>query len=318
MKLIWGKARQLHFTDDTEYFTALGIFANPDLAKVYIEDNAKRGSFTDAYRIQIRAEARKCTLPAGVACAMKNAGRINCNEYVDNLRKNHGFILSGNVVTATLENVLNTIPDEAGMAAFMKGYYLLQSEESVQVNKITYSTESIDVSGAALVESPVPVIHAGPAAGKKKQGKRDYIQLAIRDFEIGEAGERMVYEHEKHKLLEAVKAGKITDLKGKLEWVSRTDDSRGYDIKSYDADRQEPMYIEVKTTAAGASTPFYMSENELQTSQRLGDRYYIYRLYNVNRSKPEKVGYYILKGDISKNKSIQVERQDYVIRLNKR
>ena len=42
---------------------------------------------------------------------MKDGGRINCNPYVDNLIENHGFLLSGNVVVATLENVLKTIPN---------------------------------------------------------------------------------------------------------------------------------------------------------------------------------------------------------------
>ena len=77
-----------------------------------------------------------------------------------------------------------------------------------------------------------------------------------------------------------------TALNDKLEWVSRTDDSLGYDIRSYNVDEKREMYIEVKTTTGSSTTPFYISENEIDKSRELKDKYYIYRLYKMDRHNP--------------------------------
>lgn len=315
MELHWGNQNQLSFANEEEYYMALGIFANPKLARVYIEDNAKRGSFSDANRLHIYSEAQRSNLPQALKNAMKDGGRINCNPYVNNLIKNHGFVLSGNVVVATLENVLETIPKEEieNIAAFMRGYYLLQEEPATSGQNITYMTESIDTSNAKLFYREIPKKSAEKGVTKKKQGKREYIKAAINEFEIGEAGERIVYNHEKQKLIDAYNAGIIADLNDKLEWVSRYDDSLGYDIRSYDVDKKKEMYIEVKTTTGSATTPFYMSENEVVQSKKLGEKYYLYRLYKMDRCKPENVDYYILNGDISKNSDVSIEMQGYKV-----
>ncbi len=315
MELKWGNQSQLSFANEEEYYMALGIFANPKLSRVYIEDNAKRGSFSDASRLHIYSHTKKGNLPQALKNAMKNGGRINCNPYVDNLIENHGFVLSGNVVVATLENVLKTIPKEEieNIAAFMRGYYLLQEEPTASGRNITYTTESIDISNAKLICRDIPKKSAEKGMIKKKQGKRDYIKATINDFEIGEAGERIVYNHEKQKLINAYNAGKIVDLKDKLEWVSRFDDSLGYDIRSYDVDAKKEICIEVKTTTGSAVTPFYMSENEVEQSKKLGEQYYLYRLYKMDRCKPENVDYYILNGDISKNADVRIEMQGYKV-----
>ena len=216
---------------------------------------------------------------------------------------------------ATLENVLKTIPKEEieNIAAFMRGYYLLQEESTELGQNITYTTESIDVSNAKLFCRDIPKKSGAGAGTKKKQGKRDYIKTAINDFEIGEAGEKIVYNHEKQKLIDAYNEGKITDLNNKLEWVSRFDDSLGFDIRSYDVEKQQEMYIEVKTTTGSATTPFYMSENEIIQSKKLGEQYYLYRLYKMDRYKPENVDYYILHGDICKNTDVSIEMQGYKV-----
>lgn len=318
MKLNWGNQNQLKFDSEEEYYMALGIFSNPKLARIYIEDNAKRGSFTDASRLHLYAETQRANLPQALRGAMKDGGRINCNPYVDNLIENHGFLLSGNVVVATLENVLKTIPNNEveNIAAFMKGYYLLQENKVVPEQNITYTTESIDVSKAKLKFHDIPRENAQKEMVRRKQGKRDYIKEALNDFEIGEAGEKIVYNHEKQKLLDAYKEGKIENLKDKLEWVSRTDDSLGYDIRSYNVDEKREMYIEVKTTTGSSTSPFYISENEIDKSRELKDKYYIYRLYKMDRHNPENVDYFVLQGDISKNQHVTIEKQNCRVIIN--
>ncbi|MGB4588968.1 MAG: DUF3883 domain-containing protein [Clostridiaceae bacterium] len=313
MQLIWGKAKQLQFKDENEYYEALGIFSNPEFTRVYIEDNASRGSYSDAYRLQLHSEIRNsANLPNGIVMAMKDQGRINCNPYVNNLLIEHGFIISGNIICSALVDVLKTIPTKptSYLASFIKGYYRT-SYNLDSVNKSTYSTESIDVSSANLVKKNIPLRKKNATgSSSKKQGKRDYIKSAIDNFEIGEAGEKIVYEHEKKKLQQALKEGKMSELKNKIEWISRSDDSLGYDIKSYDVEKEEPIFIEVKTTVGVSNTPFFISENELKASEKLNNQYYLYRLYQMNRRKPEKVEFFILQGDISQNKNVEIESQN--------
>ncbi len=79
-----------------------------------------------------------------------------------------------------------------------------------------------------------------------------------------------------------------------MKWISKDlGDGAGYDILSYDEDRS-PIFIEVKTTKGGASTQFYLSENELQVSKEKGDSYRLYRVYDI--ANAPKI--YIVKGSL--------------------
>jgi len=83
--------------------------------------------------------------------------------------------------------------------------------------------------------------------------------------------------------------------RGHVRWTARDDgDGLGYDILSFDLDGHE-RYIEVKTTALGAETPFYITSAELDFAQRHADRYALYRVYNVLR-EPR---FFALEGNIA-------------------
>lgn len=80
---------------------------------------------------------------------------------------------------------------------------------------------------------------------------------------------------------------------------------------------QKKIYIEVKAITGSAVTPLYMSENEVEQSKKLGEQYYLYRLYKMDRCKPENVDYYILNGYISKNDDVRIEMQGYKVMIIK-
>ncbi len=63
--------------------------------------------------------------------------------------------------------------------------------------------------------------------------------------------------------------------------VKKVPDFKGFDILSYDKDKNE-IYIEVKTTKAGSETPFYISENEFYFLSNNLEKYMIYRICNYN------------------------------------
>jgi Domain of unknown function (DUF3883) len=55
-------------------------------------------------------------------------------------------------------------------------------------------------------------------------------------------------------------------------------DGEGYDILSFEESGAERL-IEVKTTKYGIDTPFFVSRNEVRTSERRALTYHLYRLY---------------------------------------
>lgn len=97
---------------------------------------------------------------------------------------------------------------------------------------------------------------------------------------IGKEGERFVLEFEKKRLR---KIGR-DDLAKKIKWVSQDiGDQEGYDILSYD-EKDNEIYIEVKTTKQGREAPFWITSNELDFYKRHEDRYRLYRVFNFQSS----------------------------------
>ncbi len=99
-----------------------------------------------------------------------------------------------------------------------------------------------------------------------------------RNSELGRKGEEAVVKYEK----DFLKAHRRFDLAKK---VYRTSEINGnaerFDVLSYELDGT-PKYIEVKTTKGSATNKFHISESEVNFSHQYADRYYLYRVYNLN------------------------------------
>ncbi len=50
--LVWGKAQQLIFADDYEYYQALGSLYRPGVYTITFETNSQTESWGDAFRIK--------------------------------------------------------------------------------------------------------------------------------------------------------------------------------------------------------------------------------------------------------------------------
>jgi hypothetical protein len=119
----------------------------------------------------------------------------------------------------------------------------------------------------------------------------DYGQLQEENRRRGTLGERLLLAFEQHHLRESGHPG----LADRVRWVAREDgDGLGYDILSFDLAGVE-RHIEVKTTALGAQTPFYISSAELEFARRHPRSFALYRVYDV-LDKPR---FYILEGDVA-------------------
>lgn len=117
------------------------------------------------------------------------------------------------------------------------------------------------------------------ASGKAKP---DYENEARKLKKLGDRGEKVVMDLEIKKLQEAGRK----DLAKKVERVSLTSDTYGYDILSFEVDGTE-KYIEVKATRAKVgSANFFFTANELREAKQ-SKNYFIYMVYDVVSVSPK-------------------------------
>ena len=109
--------------------------------------------------------------------------------------------------------------------------------------------------------------------------KRDYIQREAQNRSLGEAGELLVVALERWRLSTAG----LGNLASRVLHASKeVGDGLGYDVLSFRTDGTE-RYIEVKTTAFGRETPFFVTQRELDTSMRESARFHVCRLFDFRR-----------------------------------
>ena len=103
----------------------------------------------------------------------------------------------------------------------------------------------------------------------------NYVEREAHNRTLGAAGESFVLNFEKARLIHAGKEA----LASKIEHTSSVrGDYEGYDILSFEESGAERL-IEVKTTKYGLETPFYVTKNEVATSERRAAQYQVYRLF---------------------------------------
>jgi len=91
----------------------------------------------------------------------------------------------------------------------------------------------------------------------------NYIEREARNRSLGAAGELFVLNYERARLIGVGKES----LAARIEHTSKVrGDHEGYDILSFNEIGTERL-IEVKTTKYGADTPFFVSRNEVSTSE---------------------------------------------------
>ena len=122
----------------------------------------------------------------------------------------------------------------------------------------------------------------------------NYLHMEALNRSLGDAGEALVMEFERARLL-----GEGKDhLARNVEQVSKTvGDHAGFDIHSYEANGRD-RFIEVKTTRYGKLTPFYISAGEVRFSEANAQAYHLYRLFEFRQSPklfqlPGDVGHHV-------------------------
>jgi len=125
---------------------------------------------------------------------------------------------------------------------------------------------------SVLVERPVP--SSGGGRGGSSSKKTDYKRKAATNEAIGALGEEFALRYEKWRLRDHPL------LQSEIVQVSQTDDTLGYDIRSFEVDGT-PRYVEVKGTTGPLTGRFYLSSSELAVAEKLGGQYVILRVGNL-------------------------------------
>ncbi|MFA5037267.1 MAG: DUF3883 domain-containing protein [Candidatus Izemoplasmatales bacterium] len=194
-------------------------------------------------------------------------------------RGNQGYLYAiSNEFGAYLDNLVG----EVFVDYEVKDLYELNDTETILLAEVLNESKQKDAQLFLIEEAPPTGSNIPKKIVNKVYGNKiNFIKKAERDIEVGVRAEMLVVLHEKSYLSNNGRA----DLVDLVKWVSKEADGYGYDVLSFDL-RGEEKYIEVKSTSLGSNNPFDISENEVETSKRLGDKYWIYRVYHIEDNIP--------------------------------
>jgi hypothetical protein len=137
---------------------------------------------------------------------------------------------------------------------------------------------------------PVGTIFVPPPALDLSAAKTARLAQLIRKFDpverdhrnrtLGRAGEQFVLDVERNRLRQAG----LSQLARNIRWVANDEgDGAGYDILSFDLSGRERQ-IEVKTTNGVATTPFFLSHNEIATAAARMNTWCLYRVHEFAKA----------------------------------
>lgn len=123
-QLIFGTKSQIQFNNDSEFFEALGFLSKNDgTTSINWEHNENQGAWGSEGRIHCYKNIASFPIYFSVAFTAGVGNiihRINCNEYIEYIVKNHSFVMGA---TQNQVAVLATVP-AINAADFNRGLVL--------------------------------------------------------------------------------------------------------------------------------------------------------------------------------------------------
>jgi hypothetical protein len=259
-----------------------------------LEVEAATADYFDMLAKEIRGEAYSKTAHRGAL------GRLLNNRSDGSIERKHqnisavlislgypyisGYKPLGNYQRLLAEVVAARVVSDRGLAAAVS-QAVAQSASVPSVSDIL-----------AIVEDPPESAAFVSSAGERSRTARlprapiNYLEREANNSSLGRAGEEFVMSFERARL---TRLG-LERLAERVEHVSvREGDGTGYDIRSFETHGLD-RFIEVKTTAYGKQTPFFVSKNEVAVSQEHGSKFHLYRLFEF-RNDPK---LYMLNGSL--------------------
>ena len=178
-----------------------------------------------------------------------------------------------------MEGYLKDHPD---LHAFLAG-------ENLSADQVRPETVAATPLALEFAQPPDPPSHAPSGQDLSPEIRQVILRFEspadrdARNRRLGRAGEKVVFESERHRLLDLGRS----DLAESVRWVAKDDgDGFGYDIKSFSGVGNDPeteRWLEVKTTTGSITTPFFITKNELRVSDAHRDSFRVVRLYDFRR-----------------------------------
>jgi hypothetical protein len=133
-----------------------------------------------------------------------------------------------------------------------------------------------EFSEGVFVEAPTLTAVPWSDLGHRVVGMVDFAGIESRNRALGRSGEEWVVDVERKRL----RSYGRDDLAERVQHVSvEIGDGLGFDVRSFSPRTGAELAIEVKTTRAGASVPFFVTRNEVDVSRERPDAYRIYRVH---------------------------------------
>lgn len=149
-------------------------------------------------------------------------------------------------------------------------------EKIYEIEPITTEEAEVSTLFSPRSNSIIRKILRRKAAEPVNKKPTNYLEMHMKNQDLGSLGELFILKHEKDYLINNSRP----DLSGQVRHISLENDALGYDILSYDLSGV-PKYIEIKTTITGYGSQFFLTANEIEKMAQLSN-YFIYRVYNFD------------------------------------
>lgn len=132
---------------------------------------------------------------------------------------------------------------------------------------------------APELQLPTPSLRVAEAVKNRYGRSVNYLEREARNSSLGLAGEEFVLLFERTRL----ESLGLMNLAERVEHTSVEEgDGAGFDIRSFEPNGTDRL-IEVKTTAYGKQTPFFVTRNELTVSRQHQTHYHLLRVFEFRK-----------------------------------
>jgi hypothetical protein len=183
--------------------------------------------------------------------------------YIDGYKPRSNYQRS--LLPAAVSDYLRNNPD-------IHALFLTDSEETPPIPTVRDFLTAMEAP-PTLEKRRIPGVAEAPAINNP--AGVNYLEREAHNQSLGEAGEQLVINFERARLIGAGKEA----LADRIEQVSATvGPSAGFDILSFEKNGSD-RFIEAKTTKYGKKTPFFVTPNEIRFSKKNAAQYFLYRIF---------------------------------------
>ncbi|MFJ7982228.1 DUF3883 domain-containing protein [Lysinibacillus xylanilyticus] len=181
---------------------------------------------------------------------------------------------------------------DQGIEQYLNQVAIAKVDSTVKKKKVIVVSNEID--NKKTVDEIEGANEESTSGETRAARKIDHKEANKNKHSSGLISERLVVDFEKENLIRNGRA----DLALKVEHISQEHgDGDGYDILSFNLD-ESPKYIEVKGTKNKRNTQFFITSAEVRASEKYGDSYYLYRVFDLESVNPSIC---IYRGDANKH-----------------